>query len=301
MPPREPKGLILCADDFAMSDGVSATIAELAAAGRLSAVSCMAAAPGWAAQAPRLKGLGDRVAVGLHIVLSDETPLGSMPRLAPDGRLPGCDPLTVQAYAGNVPLCEVADEVARQFDAFQAEHGAPPDFVDGHQHVHMLPGLRAIVLEVTRRRAPFAWLRDCTDRLPAVLARPFQTRALRSGLLSRGLSRDAERLGLRTNRGFSGYYDFRSDYAALFPNFLTHVGPAPLLMCHPGRGAANGDTIAEARVREAEVLASPQFPDMLERAGLALTSYRPGEGAVLRPRPGPQTRFPGPQMPAYHS
>lgn len=301
MPPRDPKGLILCADDFAMSDGVSATIAELAAAGRLSAVSCMAAAPGWAAQAPRLRGLGDGVAVGLHIVLSDETPLGPMPRLAPDGRLPGCDPLTIQAYAGNAPLCEVADEVARQFDAFQAEHGAPPDFVDGHQHVHMLPGLRSIVLEVTRRRAPFAWVRDCADQLGAVLARPFPTRALRSGLLSRGLSRDAARLGLRTNRGFSGYYDFHADYAALFPRFLAHAGPAHLVMCHPGRGAANGDTIAQARMREAEVLASPRFAETLERAGLALTAYRPAEGTILPTRPSPQGGFSGPQMPAYHS
>ena len=299
MSPPEPRRLILCADDFALSDGISATIAELAGVGRLSAVSCMAAADGWAAQSPRLKGLGEGVAVGLHIVLSDERPLGHMPRLAPGGRLPGCDPLALMAHARRLPLCEIADEVTRQFDAFQAEHGAAPDFVDGHQHVHMLPGVRAIVLEVMRRRAPLAWVRDCTDRLGAVLRRPFPMRALRSGLLSHGLAEDAARAGLRSNHGFSGYYDFRSDYAALFPRFLAHAGPFHLVMCHPGRGEACGDAIAQARVREAQVLASPGFDEMLDRAGLSLTPYRAPEGTLLRARL--DARGGGAQMPAYQS
>ena len=35
------KALILCADDFGLTDGISEAILDLAASGRVSAVSCM--------------------------------------------------------------------------------------------------------------------------------------------------------------------------------------------------------------------------------------------------------------------
>jgi predicted glycoside hydrolase/deacetylase ChbG (UPF0249 family) len=274
LPQREPRGLILCADDFGLSDSISAAIADLAWMKRLSAISCMAVLESWPRQAKRLKGLGRDVAVGLHLVLSDEQPRGHMPLLAPAGRMPGVDPLTAATLMGRAPLAEIGEEINRQFDAFEAERGAAPDFVDGHQHVHMLPGVRAIVIDVMRRRAPDAWIRDCADTLPATISRPFAVRALRSGLLSGGLRHVAERAGIRTNLTFAGYYDFKADYAALFPRFLRHASAAHLVMCHPGAGRACGDRIAEARIREADLLRSRAFEEALERAGLSLTPYR---------------------------
>jgi hypothetical protein len=272
--PEAGRTLILCADDFGLSDAISATIAELAGAGRLSATSCMAVLPEWRRQARRLRGLPN-LAVGLHLVLSDERPLGPMPVLAPQGVLPGVDPLTHRALLGRVPLAEIADEVHRQFDAFEAEWGRAPDFVDGHQHVHMLRGIRDVVLAVAARRAPDAWVRQCADRLPAILARPHPDRALRSALLSAGLAEAAAHAGLRTNRSFAGYYDFQGDYAALLPRFLARAASTHLVMCHPGAGRLPGDRIAEARIREAEVLRSPAFPELLARAGLSLGPHRP--------------------------
>ena len=46
--------IILCADDYAMTEGVSRAIGELAAAQRLSATSVMVTSPHWPATAPRL-------------------------------------------------------------------------------------------------------------------------------------------------------------------------------------------------------------------------------------------------------
>ena len=45
--------LILCADDYALTEGVSRAIGELAAARRLSATSVMVTTPHWPAAAPR--------------------------------------------------------------------------------------------------------------------------------------------------------------------------------------------------------------------------------------------------------
>ena len=38
-------------------------------------------------------------------------------------------------------------EVRAQFEAFADAFGRPPDFVDGHQHVHLFPQVREAVLE----------------------------------------------------------------------------------------------------------------------------------------------------------
>ncbi len=261
--------LILCSDDFAWSREVSETIADLAASGKLNAISCMAVMPGWAADSRLLAGLPPHVEIGLHLTLTGEDPLTPMPKLAPDGVLPEINPLGRMAARGRLPLDEIAAEIAAQFHAFIAATGRPPAFVDGHQHAHALPGIREIVLAETARRAPGAWVRDCTDRLGAMLARPFAGKAIGSAWHSRGLRKAAAALGLATNDSFAGHYDFAGDYAALLPRFLRRPGATHLVMCHPGAGARPGDTIAAARPREAQVLRNRSIADMAAAEGLA--------------------------------
>ncbi|MBN8808938.1 MAG: ChbG/HpnK family deacetylase [Sphingomonas sp.] len=261
--------LILCADDFGYSPEISATIAGLARTGKLNATSCMALMPGWATDAALLADLPDTVQVGLHLTLTGERPLTPMPRLAPDGVLPAIDPLGRMAARGRVPLDEVAAEVAAQFDAFVAARGKAPDFVDGHQHSHALPGIRAIVLAETARRAPHAWVRDCSERLSAMLARPFFGKAIASAWHCRGLRADAATHGLACNDSFAGHYDFRSDWRALFPKFLRRPRDFHLVMCHPGAGRLPGDGITAARPREAEALRDWSIADMAGAEGLA--------------------------------
>ena len=52
---RSESMIILCADDYAMTEGISRAIGELAAAKRLSATSVMVNTPHWPAAAPRLR------------------------------------------------------------------------------------------------------------------------------------------------------------------------------------------------------------------------------------------------------
>lgn len=264
--------LILCADDFAFSREVSETIAELAAAGKLNATSCMTLMPGWMRDAELLRALPPGVEVGLHLTLTGERPLTAMPRFAPDGMMPEIDPLARLAARRELPLEEIAGEVAAQFDAFVAAMGRAPDFVDGHQHSHALPGIRDIVLFETANRAPDAWVRDCVDRLGAMLARPFAGKAIGSAYHSRGLRRAAARYRLRCNDSFAGHYDFASDYRALFPRFLRRAAGMHLVMCHPGAGVRPGDAIAQARPREANALRKWSIADMAAAEGLAFSA-----------------------------
>jgi predicted glycoside hydrolase/deacetylase ChbG (UPF0249 family) len=263
------RSLILCADDFAFSRAVSETIAELGRNGRLNATSCMTLMPGWAEDAALLRDLPAQFAVGLHLTLTQERPITVMPNHAPDGVMPEIDPLARVAARRALPLGEIAAEIAAQFDAFTMAMGRAPDFVDGHQHSHVLPGIRDIVLSETARRAPDAWVRDCVDRLGAMLSRPFVAKAIGSAYHARGLRADAARYGLRCNDSFAGHYDFAGDYGDLLPRFLRRAGDMHLVMCHPGAGRRSGDTIADARIREADVLRTRSIVDMAAAEGLA--------------------------------
>jgi predicted glycoside hydrolase/deacetylase ChbG (UPF0249 family) len=269
--------IVLCADDYAMSAGVSRGILELARAGRISATSVMANMPGWPEHARKLADIEGRIGIGLHLTLTWGTPLGPMPRLAPAAVLPPLGRVIRAALAGAVPKAEVTGEIERQLDAFEAALGGPPDFVDGHQHVHALPGLRGPLLHVLAGRglSRRLWLRDPADNARSILRRGVAAgKALTVAAFSAGFGREARRAGFTTNRGFSGFspFDAGREPGADMARFLRAPGPAHLVMCHPGH-VGPGETldgIADARARELAYLASDAFPALLRARGLEL-------------------------------
>ena len=64
--------VILCADDFAVNASASLGIAELAAAGRISATSAMVLSPRWAQDVALLEPVRSRIDVGLHLDWTSE-------------------------------------------------------------------------------------------------------------------------------------------------------------------------------------------------------------------------------------
>jgi predicted glycoside hydrolase/deacetylase ChbG (UPF0249 family) len=270
--------VVLCADDFALSEGVSRGIVELARAGRLSAASAMTHRPWWGRLAPQLWELEGRLAIGVHVTLTLGAPLGAMPTLAPGGALPPFPRLLRAAFAGALPGEEIAAEIGRQLDAFEAVLGRPPDFVDGHQHVHVLPGVRGALLRVLRERglAGRLWLRDPSDRVRAIRARGVAVqKALAVKLLAGGFAAAARRAGFAVNEGFSGFspFDPARDPAADFAAFLAALGPRPLVMCHPGHVDAelrDLDPVVATRAREYAYLASDVFPALLQARAVTL-------------------------------
>ena len=262
------KRLTLCADDFGHSPGTSAVIAELIEAGRINATCCMALTPSWPSDWAMLQAVADRAEIGIHLTLTDDRPLTEMPHFAPSGAMPGIDQL---ASRRDLPLSEIAAEIAAQFARFEAVAGRPPDFVDGHQHVHHLRGIRDLVLAETKRSAPRAWLRDCGDTVSGMLARPFALKAIGSAWRGRGFRAAARRAGLSTNDGFAGHYDFGAGYAALFPAFLRRPGGHHLVMVHPGADDMPGDSIGAARVREAAYLRRADTIALAGAEGLRLS------------------------------
>ncbi|PZN95586.1 MAG: hypothetical protein DCF30_18705, partial [Hyphomicrobiales bacterium] len=159
---------------------------------------------------------------------------------------------------------EIAAEIARQLDAFEDRLGRAPDFIDGHQHVHVLPGVRRAVLDAVAVRYPAGsvYLRDPADSAASIQARGVAVgKALTISALALGLRVAALRRGIPVNRGFSGVapFDPERDFGADLARFLLRPGPEHLVMCHPGfvdDELARLDPVIETRPIEHAALAA---------------------------------------------
>lgn len=229
--------ITLCADDYGLAPGLSHAIRVLIAEGRLQATGCMTGSAFWPEAAAALKPLDGQADIGLHLTLTDQKPLGPMPGLAPDGRLPSLPTLLKRALTRRLDKAEIAAELERQFDAFEAHFGRPPDFLDGHHHVHQLPVIGDAVVELWRRRMGKGWIRSCVEPRAAIMARGIDPiRALVISELGQGFRRKLKQAAVPHNLSFRGVYDVsgRIPFAELFRRFTDRPGPRTLMMVHPG-------------------------------------------------------------------
>jgi len=276
-------GFVLCADDFAMTAGISRGILELLERGRLSATGAMTNRPHWPAGARELAAFEDRADLGVHLNLTCAMPLTAMPRFAPGGVFPKLPEVITAGLTGRLPVAEITAEIVAQLDAFEQRMGRLPDFIDGHQHVHALKGMLKIVLDVLRRRysaqGARPYVRDCGDRVHRILRRgAMAAKAMQVRHLTRGFGKELAGAGFSANDGFAGFSDFSpaAGYAGKFPSYLRAPGRRHLVMCHPGLvddELASLDPVTDSRERELEFLAGDGLLRACEAAGARMGRF----------------------------
>jgi hypothetical protein len=278
-----PVPFVLIADDFAITEGVSEAILALLATERLSGTGIMTNQPGWRDLAASLQPHWDRRDLGLHLTLTLGAPLGAMPIMAPSGRLPDLKALLRASLTGQISRREVQAEIIRQIEAFSQATGRLPEFIDGHQHVHVLPGVRGALFDAIEAVRPGwrPWLRDPADGLGAILARGVSVgKSLVIAALAQGVGRTARLRGFATNEGFSGAsgFDPHGSYEQDFQRYLMVPGRRHLIMCHPGHSddaLLALDPATGSRDKEYDFLCGEQFVDLL--AAMAVRVARFGE------------------------
>ncbi|MEI6557921.1 MAG: ChbG/HpnK family deacetylase [Rhodospirillaceae bacterium] len=273
--------VVIAADDYALAPGVSRAILELIRRGRISATGCMTVSPFWKEHAGWLRPWRYTIDVGLHLTLTDHAPLGPMPLLAPGGRLPSLGALLRASALGQIAMPEIAVEVQRQINAFVRHFRHPPAYIDGHQHVHLLPGVRQAVMLALGGLPAHVWLRDCREPPTAILRRGIApAKALFIGWLGAGLGQAIDFGRLPANRGFRGVYDFsgRVPFSELMARFLAPAGrnPArpPLVMVHPGfpdDDLRRLDPITDQRQVEYDYLSGDGFVRLLAERALTIS------------------------------
>ncbi len=274
-----PKRIWLCADDYGIAPGVNRAIRDLIAHNRINATSVMVGAPSFSrSEAEALDAVASgarRPAIGLHVTLTAPLhPLSTNYRPTSGGTFLSLRAMLLSTFLYRLDQQTLRDEIAAQLAAFIGAFGRPPDFVDGHQHVHLFPLIRDAVLGVIKDKAPDAWLRQCGSASSLRIALS-DRKGLFIGFLSRGFRRRAHRLGLRTNPVFAGTYDFTrpTDFAALFPTFLPKLLDDSVVMCHPGfvdDELTRIDPLTASREREYAYFIGEDFPKALESQDIAL-------------------------------
>ncbi len=266
--------IILCADDYGISPAVSAAIRDLIAHRRINATSVMVVAPSFSkSEAEALHdAAADHAAIGLHLTLTAPfRPLsGSFAPLRDGAFLP----LSAMAGRGLGHMLTPAllkAEIAAQIAAFRSAFGRTPDYIDGHQHIHVFPQIGEALIRVASEAAPDAWLRQCGRAVRHSL----EPKGLILDALSKRFRRLAARGGRRTNPAFAGTYTFSADadYNKLFPAFLDGLPDGGLVMCHPGRVDAELtrlDPLTDLREREYAYFLDEAFSRLLAERGMAL-------------------------------
>jgi hypothetical protein len=254
------KRIVLCADDFGLSPGVSRGILELLEMGRLSATSCMVNYPEFPDDAQPLRVFRATADLGLHFSLTDLRPISSV---------------ALECHLRPPPFAVMLDEVERQVDKFSNTMGFLPAYIDGHQHVHVLPVVRKAVVNVAKRIG--AYLRIPRDPIGlAMWRRPAAFESIYLARASRSIGKLAREAGIPTNNGFRGVRTFREKvpFGILFRQIIAGADEGCLVMCHPGHsdGALAGrDPVREQRAGERAYLAGAEFPRHLAEAGLVLS------------------------------
>src|SRR6185437_6513797 len=152
-----------------------------------------------------------RAAIGLHLTLTAPfKPASTSFRPTRDGAFLPLKQLMAVAFRRGMKHDTLAIEIATQLRSFLIAFGRPPDFIDGHQHVHLLPQVREALLTVVRETSPCAWVRQCGSAAP-IRGRLGDQKGLFLEFLSYGFRRKARASRVRTNPAFSGSYTFAKD------------------------------------------------------------------------------------------
>ncbi|HEX8808772.1 MAG TPA: ChbG/HpnK family deacetylase [Xanthobacteraceae bacterium] len=268
----------LCADDYGISPAVSAAIRELVARRLINATSAMVVTPSFSSrEASSLReAAGARAAIGLHLTLT--APFRPLTDFAPrrDGAFLPLNGMASRALMRRLDRSRLETEIASQFAAFRDAFGRNPDYVDGHQHIHVFPQISDALVRAINREAPQAWLRQC-GRAPSAPKSLADPKGYILDALSARLRRLAAQHGVRTNPAFAGTYSFRpdADFSRLFEEFLDGLPDGGLVMCHPGKvdqELRELDPLTDLREREYAFFLGDRFPRLLAERGYALAS-----------------------------
>lgn len=260
--------IMICADDYGLDEAIDDACHALQTDGRISGVSCMTRSPRWPAAARALQENAGAGKSGLHIDLTEGWNDGR-----PSYALAS---LLLRSSLHLLDRQAIATEFRRQFDDFEDTLQRPPDFVDGHQHIHEFPVLQDILLAEMQRRYPAGsgtprpWIRSTgSTQTPAGMKGRLLDR-----LGNQGFKKRVQAAGFASNKDFAGIYGFSKsadDYGRRMEDWLAKAEDGSVLMCHPANALVEGDAIAAARQEEFRFLSSAAFAEMLERHDIVVT------------------------------
>ena len=286
------KNLIINADDLGWTDGVNRGIVEAFHHGIVTSASLLANGPAFAGGAEAARsapGLG----IGVHLNLSDGPPVADRKTvrslLNGDGKFAGGpESLLLRRARRGIALAEVETEWDAQIRKIR-DAGIAPTHVDGHKHMHMLPGLFEIALRLAKRHGIAAIrvsleasslraaLASGTKRNAAVIMKQ-GVQACGLKLLARDAREQTQRAGISTADYFCGVAQTGKLTREGVEQFLKSLPDGTTeLMCHPGYADAalqkSPTRLQNSRQTELKILTGTGIRNLVASLGIRLIDY----------------------------
>jgi len=271
-----PCRLIVNADDFGQTEAINRGIVRACREGIVTSATLMASGPAFH-HAVALARETPQLDLGVHLTLTHERPLsdpGLLPSLVTDE---GVFPQSIGALAlrflrGAVDSRELKLELEAQL-ARAADSGLALSHIDGHQHIHAFPAVRAVARELAPRfgielaRMPYEPIRA------SWLANPSHWPRIAQLAILNAVARAGDWGGLRTPNQLAGFLHGGSiDFANLCATLDTLPdGGVCELMCHPGEEEL--DRWGYRRRDELDALVDPRIAALLGERGVTRIAF----------------------------
>jgi predicted glycoside hydrolase/deacetylase ChbG (UPF0249 family) len=276
------KRLIVNADDYGRTPGVSRGILQAHREGIVTSTTVMVNQPGVEAQLDAALAYSE-LGIGLHLVFTAWRPIlppNTIPSLVDDkGRF--LDQHTVWAQADTLDLDQLRAELTAQVEQFATIAGCLPDHLDCHHFVHLYPTFFRVYVDMALRF-------NLPLRVPFPVQKDFQ-RAIGTLPFLEGFPPDLVRGMIATNSALLRSHrvahpdHFISTFfgeEALSVRFLLNLLRAiphgtSELMCHPGYVdlALASSSYRTERERELTLLTHPAVREQVAALDIELITF----------------------------
>ncbi len=277
--------LIINADDFGFSPGITDGIIDAHRHGILTSTTLMANMPD-TLRAMALAGENPDLGVGIHLGLTQGRPITSNLCSLVDGQgnfCRGLPTLLAKVSISGRARREVQREWAAQIE-FTMAHKIIPTHLDSHKHIHHWPPLAKITIELSRSYN-IGFIRCAREvSIPGYKTRPAYTVLAH---LAAGLQPRITAAGSRTTDWFFGLSATGNMSTQTWQALLQHLPPGTgEVMVHPGNpvGLTRQHTrLLAERSLEQDALVDAAVKARCTALGVKLVHYGNCEGAARPP------------------
>jgi predicted glycoside hydrolase/deacetylase ChbG (UPF0249 family) len=269
------KNLIVNADDYGRTPGVSKGIREAHSSGIVTSTTAMMNMPGIETELRRAREETPSLGLGVHLVLTSGAPL--LPPARVSSITGGSDRFpTLQEYTGNLKAVD-SDQAAAEWEAqiqrFIKILGRNPDHLDSHHHASYFsePLMEKMLILAEKYRCP---IRTISGSSPASYSGlPEELKDSAWDYIPR-LTRRFQ--PVTPDRFIGTFYDETASAVQLLQILEYLEDGTSELMCHPGYADAvliESSVYNRQRERELSILTSERVRNVVKRRGIQLIDF----------------------------
>ena len=273
--------IIINADDFGLNEKVNEGILRSFGDGILRSASLMANGNSFE-QAVGIINSNPNLDIGVHLTLVEEKPILDIDKIPTLVNKNGnfrthAIEFARKYFSEKISLEEIKKEFTAQIEKI-LDHGIKISHIDSHQHLHMLPKILDITIELANQYN-IKFVRFPKEKFNSYMFRNFKSiyRIVQMVAINHFCNRAMEKITTKTDY-FAGFY-FGGKLSKI--NFLTLINYLPSkgiceLMCHPELNP-NSDIYDQRQYRQVDetlTLIDKDVAEVIKEKDIEITSFR---------------------------